>query len=66
MLISELCITPPDDEVDTESILAFAEDGPWRVEYLEKDETFKILERTNVAVIDTTIDVAYASFWLNA
>lgn len=66
LLTAELFITPPDDGIDTESILAFAEDGPWRVEYLEKDETFKILERTNVAVIDTTIDVVYASFWLNA
>ena len=66
LITSEIFTTPTDDGNEAESILAFAEDGPWRVEFMENDETFRLFERTQVAVIDTTLEMAYASLWLNA
>ena len=53
-------------ENDESNIIAFELDGPVRVEYLEEDEGAVYYERIHAAVIDTTVDNAYATFWLNA
>jgi hypothetical protein len=65
-LISTSIFSVPTLDGDDEGIIAFEVDGPVRVGYLEGVETSVYFERIHAVVIDTTVENAYATFWLNA